>query len=251
MTPNTKQTEPLIIAHRGATAYAPENSYEAVEKAIELDLDAIEVDLRLTGDGHIVCFHDDNIMRITGLNRKISNITAKELRRIRLFFEGTSDNRFPQGRVLFLDDLLDLTKERILVNIELKGSNWTTEVLENKVLGAIQKRGMEKQILISSFFYNPLRRLQKMTAAVKTGLLIHPAHYRVRKTGRSSKWLDLHSIHPPYKIVTPERIAEWRDAGYAIYVWTVNEQNLYEKLTISGVDGIITDIPEELAGKEI
>lgn len=245
-----KRPKPLIVAHRGATAYAPENSYEAVQKAVELGLDGVEVDLRQTNDGQLVCFHDDNIERMTGLNRKVSNLTEKELRNMRLFFRGSNDNRFPQGRVLFLDELLDLTQHKMLLNIELKGPQWKTKILENQVLGAIQKRGMEKQILISSFFHLPLHRVQRMTAAVKTGFLIHPKQ-RVGKPGWSSKWLDLHSIHPPYQLVTPERIAEWRRAGYAIYVWTVNEQTLYEELTRAGVDGIISDIPEELVGSRI
>lgn len=242
---------PLVIAHRGATAYAPENSYEAVAKAVELGLDAIEVDLRPTGDGKFVFSHDDNIERMTGLKRKISHLTEKEIRKITLFYKGLQDNRFPQGRFIFLDELLELTDRKILVNIELKGPHWSPDVLETQLLGPIQKRGMERQILISSFFHLPLLRLQRMTASVKTGLLLHPAHYRLYKSGLPSKRLETHSIHPPYQLASPERIRNWHQEGYAIYVWTVNDHSLYEELIRAGVNGIITDIPEELLGRKL
>ena len=76
-------------------------------------------------------------------------------------------------------------------------------------------------------------------------MLRHKTHWRLGKPGWTAHWLTPYSIHPQYELATPGRIALWKDAGYAVYVWTVNDRATFDKL--SAVDGVITDVPEILS----
>ncbi len=242
------RSTPLIIAHRGATAYAPENSFEAIEKAVTLGLEGVEIDLRRTKDGQLVCFHDESVARLTGKKLKVSSLTAAQIGDMQFHTENPNGGLPLTGRPIFLSELLDLTRHKLMLNIEIKGSNWKADYLDSALLQPLMQRDMMEQVLVSSFYHLPLLRLQKLTSSIKTGFLIHPTQYRIGKPGWSSKWLHLHSIHPPFKLATRDRIEAWRAEGYAIYVWTVNDPAIYLELTRAGVDGIITDVPEELRG---
>ncbi len=242
--PDKKQ--PLILAHRGATRYAPENSLEAIEKAITLGLPGMEIDLRQTADKQCVCFHDENLERLTGLDKKVSEVGSTHLRQLTL--QSTAiDNETPlTGRIAFLEDVLERVPKEFLLNVEIKGSQWKKEDLASRLLLPIKRKGLLHQTLVSCFHPLPLLRLKKLEPAIKIGFLVHDTHLRLAQPGWATRWVKPYSIHPKQDLATPGRIALWKEAGYAIFVWTVNDRETFAELTEAEVDGVITDIPEEL-----
>lgn len=242
--------EPIILAHRGMTQAAPENTYEAVVQTMEKRIDGLEIDIRPTADGELVCMHDDNAARMAGIDKKIIEMSSAEIRR--LTFERPSRNgtQTVRGRPLFLPELLDLTHKRLLLNIEVKGSNWKQQLMTEKFIKPLRERNMAQEVIVSSFHYQPLLRLRRLAPEIRTGFLIHPARPNIGQPGWSARWLRLYSIHPPKTMVNPLRIAKWRQYGYSIFVWTVNDKKLYDQLRDWGIDGVISDIPEQLSGSE-
>lgn len=242
--------KPTILAHRGATAYAPENSIEAIQKTVDLGLEGLEIDIRQTSDGGLVSFHDDNLMRLTGYNKKVADCSVKELRRLTLKIDDSNNKKPLTGACAFLPDILDITRGKLLLNIELKGPSWKIDSLQEDLIQPLVDQKMLDQVIISSFYHLPLLRIQRLKPSVRTGMLIHPSQMRIGRPGWSARWLNLYSIHPPHHLASGENIIFWKNAGYAVYVWTVNNVSDYKNLFEYGVDGIITDIPEELS-KEV
>lgn len=238
---------PLILAHRGVTRYAPENSIEAIQKAVELGLHGIELDLRQTSDNQFVCFHDENVKRLTGVDKKISEMGSTHLRQLTLEAPSPDGTTSLSGRVAFLEDVLDLVSRDFLLNIEIKGPSWKTEDLQDKMIVPLRQRGLMKHALISSFFPIPLLRIKKIEPTIRIGILVHDTHLHMGKPGWMSRFLSPYSIHPEFHLATPGRIALWKDAGYAIFVWTVNDRETYDKFCEAEVNGVITDIPETLS----
>lgn len=242
-------TAPLILAHRGLTHEAPENTYEAVARTVAQGLEGLEIDVRPTSDGELVCIHDDNAARLAGIDKQIIQMSSNELRQLTFERPRPDGEGVLRGRPLFLPELLDLTRGRLLLNIEMKGANWKPQLLQEKFVDPLRERDMTSQVIVSSFHYQPLMRLRRMAPEIRTGFLIHPARPRIGQPGWSARWLRLYSIHPPKGMVNPIRIAQWRRYGYSIFVWTVNDKKLYDQLSDWGIDGVISDVPEALRGQ--
>jgi len=238
--------KPTILAHRGVTNYAPENSLEAIQRTVELGIEGIEIDLRQTQDGNLVSLHDDNLMRVVGRDEKASEIPAKTLRQLTLRATSSNDNKTLTGTIAFLPEILEITRQMSLLNIELKGPTWKLDRLESKLIAPLRDNKMLERVVVSSFYHLSLLRLQRLAPELRTGMLLHPSQMRIGRPGWSARWLKLYSIHPPYTLATRENIAFWKNAGYAVYIWTVNERSSYKLCCEAGVDGVITDIPEEL-----
>ena len=243
-------SRPLILAHRGLTHIAPENTYEAVAAAVAHGVAGLEIDVRPTRDGQLVCIHDDNAARIAALDRRIADMSVDEIRKLTITRPHPDDGTMLTGRPLFYEELLELTRHKFLLNIEVKGGNWKSDFLAERLIEPLQQRDMMDQTIISSFHYQPLMRIRRIAASTRTGFLIHPASVRIGHPGWTARWLKLYSIHPPKNIVNPIRIQTWRKFGYSIFVWTVNDKKHYDQLCDWGVDGIISDTPETLEGPE-
>lgn len=241
--------EPIILAHRGMTQEAPENTYESVVHTLTKGIEGLEIDIRPTADGELVCMHDDNAARLAGIDRKIIEMSADEIRQLTFERPSLDGRRTVRGRPLFFPELLDLTNKRLLLNIEMKGPNWKPPFLEEKFLQPLRERKMAHEVIVSSFHYQPLMRLRRLAPEIRIGFLIHPARPNIGQPGWSARWLRLYSIHPPKNMVNPVRIAKWRQYGYSIFVWTVNDKKLYDQLTDWGIDGVISDVPESLRGE--
>jgi glycerophosphoryl diester phosphodiesterase len=238
--------KPLILAHRGMTQEAPENTYESVVHTLDKGIDGLEIDIRPTADGELVCMHDDNAARLAGIDKKIIEMSSGEIRQLTIQRPSLDGKRALHGRPLFLPELLDLTCNHLLLNIEIKGSNWKSPFLLEKFIKPLRDRDMAGQVIVSSFHYQPLMRLRRIAPEIRTGFLIHPARPNIGQPGWSARWLRLYSIHPPKNMVNPLRIAKWRQYGYSIFVWTVNDKKLYDQLCDWGIDGVISDVPESL-----
>jgi glycerophosphoryl diester phosphodiesterase len=223
----------LVIAHRGDTHFGPENTLPAFEAAIRLGVDGMETDLRLTRDGEIVLFHDDNLTRLAGSPLKIEETDLAELRKIPL---GAT-------RIATLEELFDLVGDTVLLNLEIKSSEIFSKRMEEKLLSVLRSFHLKETILVSSFNPLPLWRLKRLAPSLSRGTLFQN-RYRLHQA--IIPWIQPLSIHAPLGLTSPALIQSTHAAGRRFFTWTVNDENDMKRLIAQGTDGIITDEPGRL-----
>ncbi len=218
---------PWVIAHRGASADAPENTIEAFELAIEQGADMIETDLHLLRDGAIALHHDEVVAR-----KRIGRLALAELREI-------------QPTIPTLEEALDACGERIAFNLEIKrprGGPYPG--LEKRTLDELRRRGLLGRTLFSSFGDDVLATLRSLEPSVRIGLLVssRPGPGIVRR----AECLGAEAIHLHVSIATRRRIDSLHGAGYRVYVYTVDDPARQMELMSLGVEGLFTNRPGEL-----
>lgn len=233
--------KPLVIAHRGASALAPENTLAAFALAFELGADGIELDVTLTKDGVPVVIHDDTVDRTTNGKGAIKEMTFDQ---VRALDAGATFGKFRGERVPELARVLDAFKKSGIVNIELKSTTLTTDGLESVVATTIERTKAAECVLISSFNPFALWRMRALNPRLPRGLLYAedlPVYLR-------RAWLrpfaSPQALHPKHTMVTPF-FARWaHQRRYRINTWTVDEPNEMLALARMGIDAIITNKPD-------
>lgn len=235
-------TKPLLIAHRGLSADAPENTMAAFRLAVKAKSDGIETDAHLTSDGKIVLLHDENTMRTTGHGGLVERMTLSEL--AELDAGSWYDDRFTGERIPELWELLELLHPTgMVLNIELKNSITRYPGLEQAVLQEIARFGMLDRIIFSSFNHASMALVKALepraeTALLYDGVLHEPAVY--------ARLCRADGMHPMRKTVDEALAQECRRAGLKLRPWTVDNPADAEKLAALGVDAIISNNPEAL-----
>ncbi len=235
---NWETSKTLVIAHRGDTKADLENTLPAIESALKLGVDGVEVDLQLTRDGHVVLFHDDDLPRLAGREGTIGGLTLPECKALRLTGNGT---------VPTLEELLDLAKDRCLLNLEIKTHphGWTPGDgrLERKIAEILARFSLAETILMSSFHPLPLWRMRRLAPHLKRGVLFESKYWVHRM---AMPFTSPFSIHAPLARATEAIVKAAHDAGRRFLVWTVNTEDDMKHCLEAGVDGIITDEPRRL-----
>lgn len=230
---------PLVIAHRGASAYAPENTLRAFALAADQGADMCELDVQPTADGQLAVFHDDTTERWDGVKRQSAACTLAELQRLDIGGE----------RVTTLAAVLDFARERgMRLNIELKATGCAAQVAAQ-----IADARAAPLALISSFYPAALAEMAvaapQLPRAYLMGIETLRPDVRLRESwpllalrrAAAAAW------HPAYQIPLLAQVAPVvRRAGYAVNVWTVNDQSWMRRMIAIGVDGIMTDTPDIL-----
>jgi glycerophosphoryl diester phosphodiesterase len=230
---NWETSKPLVIAHRGDTKAGVENTLAAVEAALRSEIDGVEVDLRLTQDGEIVLFHDEDLRRLAGADLQVEESPLARLREFRL-----------KGAVIpTLAELLDLVGDRKLLNLEIKTFRWTGRRLEERLVDLLRTFRLNDSILISSFYPLPLRRLKRLTPSLKRGYLFKDKLFLHKQ---AMPFVNPFSIHAPLSHLSHPWLEAARKAGRRFFVWTVNGENDMKRCIDADVDGIITDEPQKL-----
>ncbi len=231
-----------IFAHRGASGYAPENTMAAFELAIEQGAHGIETDVHLTRDGKIVITHDPVLGRTIPAKGSLKDYTLEELKEFGCgawFGPEFAGEKIPE-----LKDLLNLIKDRdIRLNIEIKLGGPYYEGLEAKLAGELAGWDMDERIIISSFNHYSLLLMEKHRPSLDRGfltasMLIDSWDYVKRNGGQA--------LHPHFSCVTPDTAVSCRDAGVAINTYTVNNRDEARRLIQAGIDGIITNYPDQM-----
>ena len=233
--------ETKIQAHRGASAYRPENTLEAFTLAIEQKSDGIELDVHLTKDGEIVVAHDERLERVSNGEGLINNYTLEELRLLDF------SKLFPdQGpcRIPTLADVYTFLKPTSLtVNIELKTPHLLYPALPEKLIALTHECAMEDRVLYSSFNHYSLMEIKKLKPSAKIGLLyqmnmVDPWIY--------ADYVGANAIHPHYNVITalPETVVKCHEKGVMVNIWTVDDPQTIQKMIHYGVDAIITNKPD-------
>ncbi|RJE87824.1 glycerophosphodiester phosphodiesterase [Paenibacillus sp. 1011MAR3C5] len=232
----------INFAHRGASAYCPENTIAAFRHAIELGATGIETDVQRTKDGRLVLIHDESLKRTAGDPRLVKDVEYGELAGLDAgsWFSAS----FAEERVPLLEELLELAKNtELILNLELKNGVVPYEGIEAEVISMVQAYGMSERILISSFNHYSLVQCKKIAPGIKTGILYMEGLYQPWEYAKSIQADALHA----YKFaVLPQWVQEAAGHGIAYHPFTVNEENELERLVGFGVSGIITDYPDRL-----
>jgi glycerophosphoryl diester phosphodiesterase len=232
---------PLVIAHRGASVVAPENTLAAFEAAVRLQAEAIELDAKLSRDGQVVCFHDRTLERTTGAKGTPGSLDLQELRA--LDAGAWKGEPFQGERIPTLAEVLDAVGGRALVNIELSDYWGDQAKLVAAALADVRRQGLDRRILFSSFQSRALVAAEALAPAIARAHLTGPTPlaYRDRFALRRA---SLHAFHLHVSEARSRRIASIHDSGRRVHVYTVDEPEALRRLWRDGVDGIITDLPD-------
>jgi glycerophosphoryl diester phosphodiesterase len=233
---------PLIFAHRGASAHAPENTIAAFELAIQMKADVIELDAKLTADEQVVVIHDQTVDRTTDGSGKVSNMPLAALRE--LDAGSHFGEKFQYEPIPTLKEVLEVCVGKIFINIELTNYITPFDNLADKVSQLIADFTLENHVLVSSFHPIPLRHFHKLSPSIPIGFLA-----KLGSAGFLSRsWLgraivNYQALHPEKSDVSLNLVKKAHKSGRRIHPFTVNAPEEMAKLFNMGVDGIITDDP--------
>ena len=234
-----------ITAHRGSSSGAPENTMAALEKAVEEMADRAEIDVQETADGVIVLCHDTSLKRVAGINKKVSDLTLEQIKKLDVGSWFSSEYQGEQ--IPTLEEVMEYAKGKIDLNIEIKNLG-NSSGLPEKVIELVEKHEMQEQCVITSTNRFYLKRVKAVNPEIRTGYIISAAYGNFY----SDEFIDLISIRSSF--VTERMIESAHEAGKAVHAWTVNGKVEMERLKQLGVDDMITDRPvlarEILYGEE-
>jgi glycerophosphoryl diester phosphodiesterase len=233
---------PIIFAHRGACAHAPENTLAAFELALTQGADAIELDVKLSADGHVVVHHDASVDRITNGHGQLRELTLAELKTLDA---GSSfSEAFKGERIPTLDEVFETVGKRTFINVEL--TNYTTprDELVETVCMLVKKHKLQKRILFSSFLALNLSKARSYLRDVPLGLLAFPGLLGTWARSFGFAFGKYDALHPALKDMTQQQAARVHRLNRRVHVWTVNDELDMRRLFDWGVDGIFTDDPQ-------
>lgn len=233
----------LRIAHRGAAGTRPELTRPAFERALELGVDMIELDVQLTRDGELVVLHDRQLGRTLAGSGPVRAHTLAELQALDagVWFAPT----WAGARVPSLDEVLALTAGRAELNVEIKSPPEDWAATAEALLDLLARHDRLGGTIISSFDRGALDAVRARSSAARLGVLWHNAD--LDPMWGAAAALDAAAVHPLWSLVDGELVATARAAGRQVIVWTVNDPEAIAALAALPVDGIISDFPERLA----
>jgi len=222
---------PKIIAHRGSSGHAPENTLAAFQLALDQGSDGIELDVMLSQDRQLIVIHDDSVVRTTNGTGRVKDMTLDELQSL----DAGDGERIPT-----LDEVFSRFGGKLLINVELKNYTSIFDGLPVEVARCIKAHQLEDDVLISSFNPFNLPRVHQRLPGIKLGLLTPP--------GKAQLWLwrlfRYDALHPHFSDVDQELVAATHARHRQINVWTVDEPTEIRRLAALGVDAIITNDPQ-------
>ncbi len=230
----------LTIGHRGARGYIAENTLESIQKALDLNVDGIEIDVFRCASGEIVVFHDKKLKRLTGHNGFIEETTFEELKNILVA------GRY---RIPTLQQVLEKIGGKILLNVELKGENTaipTAAILKQYL---IDSQSDIKKLIVSSKNWKELTLFKNQNTNIPIGVLSHYNIFLEKGVDaiiEKGRELSALAIHPKFSILNKKAIDRMHSAGFLVYSWTINSPKDIQKAIKLGVDGIITDFPDRV-----
>ncbi|MEX0724010.1 MAG: glycerophosphodiester phosphodiesterase [Gracilimonas sp.] len=240
----------VIIAHRGASAYHPENTMSAFRAAYEMGAEMIELDVTLSKDGVPVVIHDETIDRTTNGKGLVSDFTLDELKNLDA---GTWFSKKHAGEPIpTLEEVLEFTRGKIALNIEVKPEAVTDEVrggIEEKAWDLVKKYEMEEYVLFSSFNYQAITHLKEINVDIKAALLFEKKQSAKRSPGQLVDEYNADAFNCSYRQFSKKWAEEALEKGFPVFVYTVNSERRMKKMIKRGVRGIFSDKPDLL--KEI
>ena len=231
---------PLIWAHRGASAYAPENTMEAFQLAIDMKADGIEIDVHLSKDGHIMVIHDATIDRTSNGQGAVTDYTLEELKAFDFGYKFYKGER--RGiKIPTLDELYELySKTDMTINIEIKSDD---PAIAPKLVELTEKYGMTAKVLYSSFNHPQLLNILKENPAIPVAPLYSA---KLVKMWDYAANMGATAIHPNGKHIvdSPEYFENCAKLGILVNPWTIDTPEIAKKLVAMGANAVITNVPD-------
>jgi len=230
---------PLRIAHRGASGrgLAPENTLAAFEKALDIGVDMLEIDVRVTGDGQLIVLHDPSLDRTTDCEGIVREMGLDEIRQA-----DAGDGE----RVPILGEVFDLARNRAPILLEIK-----SDFIAERVVQAIADAQIEEQVVVQSFNPQTVERVKRLAPHLPSSLLIGelpttPSRVRARRLVSQVLEVGANTLSIWHATLTPSQIEEMRKRGIAVWAWTVDEEITMRDLAMMGVQGLVTNYPNVL-----
>ena len=235
---------PLILGHRGASAYAPENTLAAFRQALARGADGFELDVTLSADEVPVVIHDDTVDRTTDGSGEVARRTLAQLQQLNAGYPRRFGAKFAGEQIPTLAEVFTALGQQAIINVELKQDPSPGRQMAEKVVALIHAHGMERRILLSSFYYDNLQRVRALAPSLPLGVLYAPNEpLRILRA-----WLKPNvrpeAHHPYHRMINTLTLPWYRWRGYRVNVWTVNKEADLRRMMRAGVDGIITDRPD-------
>lgn len=234
-------TQPMIFAHRGACAHAPENTIPSFELAVVHQADAIELDAKLSSDGVVMVIHDQTVDRTTAKSGKVNELTLAELKQLdagRIF-----DEKFTGVWIPTLDEVFESVGQKVLVNVELTNYKSTSDRLVEQVVKVVKSNHMEDRVLFSSFIPGNLTKCKTLLPNTPVAQLCLPGLLGTITRSSFSRKVSPKVVHPYLGDVSKGYVDKEHLAGRRVHVWTVNDEKDLKRMFAIGVDGVFTDDP--------
>lgn len=233
--------QPAIFAHRGASAYAPENTLAAFKLALQQGADAIELDAKLSADGHVVVIHDQTVDRTTPASGRVRDYIMADLHKMDA--GSHFDIAFRGEPIPTLEEVFKAVGQLTYINVELTNYASPFDDLPEKVAELVKQTKLTQRVLFSSFNVIALFRIHKILPEAPLGFLTLPGWKGSWMRNIAGKLIDYQALHPALSDATPKRIQETHQTGRKIFVYTVNKEEDIQRLFDAGVDGIFSDDP--------
>lgn len=229
-----------LIAHRGASGYAPENTMAAFALALKMGAKAIELDVHQTADQKLVVIHDDDLKRVGGDPARVANLSWRELSKFDI--GSWFDRRFEAERVPLLEEVMDLTKDKAELHVEIKAGSRVYPGIEERLTALIEKRKSWKETLISSFDHEALYQVRFLEAKARLGYL--RGRVPLSTAWRELSELEGESLNMSLRQVDEKTTGQAHKRGFKLLIYTVNAQKDIIRLRKMGVDGVFTNFPD-------
>jgi glycerophosphoryl diester phosphodiesterase len=222
------------IGHRGVKGYEPENTLVSFQKALDMQVDGIELDVHLSADGELMVIHDETIDRTTNGKGFVNKLSLHELKAFRI------DNKH---QIPTLKEVFDLVNQNCFINIELKKYDTAEKVVSLIEKYVIKKGWKYDRFLVSSFDWNALQQVAFLNDKIPIGILTETG---LELALAFAKFIQAKSINPHFHLLTKENTAQMQEKGLQVFPWTVNETEDIQKIKAFNVNGIITDFPNRI-----
>lgn len=229
--------KPEIVAHRGNSSVAPENTLISVQSAIDALADRTEIDVQLSKDNIPVLMHDTTLKRTCNINGKVSDYYFEDL--INMDAGIWYSKRFANEKIPSLEDVISLSKDKINLMIELKATKGREDLYATAVIDLIHKYEVAQQVIVASFSLDMLEEIKKLDKGIVTCLITRVAYGPLYK----HEAIDIVSINSSF--AGSRTLESFDNTGYPLYVWTVNNKREITNMKDLKVSGIITDYPIE------
>lgn len=228
----------LVIAHRGASAYEPENTLRAFDLAIKQGAQMIELDLHLTRDGRVVVIHDATLDQTTDLKGRIDQLTLDQVKRA----DAGKGERVPT-----LEETLDLTRGRARLYLEIKDPRAADQTLR-----LIRDRRCQPEVMLASFDLKLINQLGRQVRDIELGVILGSSSLNpVARWREAFPWVALREINYHVLCMQVELCFRYlsrrvKSDGKKLYVWTADREDQFERMVALKADGIVTNVPDRL-----
>jgi len=233
--------KPLLLAHRGASAYAPENTLAAFQLAMQQGAHGVELDAKLSADGEMIVMHDASVDRTTDGSGKVNELPLAALRELRA--GGRFSDRFPNEKIPTLVEVLETLGSRAIINIELTNYSTPRDGLPELAAELVEKMDLHATVLFSSFLPANLKRVRSRLPQARVAILALPGLVGWPGLGWFGRRAAPEIVHPHHSDITPGFVRQEHARGRRVHTWTVNDPRAARAFLLMGIDGLISDDP--------